>query len=73
MPVISGKKMKLFLESRGCQFDRRKEGSHMVLLKGNVEIVIPDHRELAKGTMLSILRTADISREEFINHFHRRK
>ena len=68
MPVISGKKMKLFLESRGCQFDRRK-GSHMILLKGNVEIAIPDHRELAKGTMSSILRTADISREEFINHF----
>jgi predicted RNA binding protein YcfA (HicA-like mRNA interferase family) len=47
-----------------------KRGSHMKLKKkvnGKVFVVIvPDHAELARGTLKSILRQANITREDFL-------
>jgi len=47
-----------------------KKGSHIKLKKkfnGKVFIVIvPDHPELAIGTLKSILRQANISKEDFL-------
>jgi predicted RNA binding protein YcfA (HicA-like mRNA interferase family) len=45
-----------------------RKGSHIRLKRRNGEtrvVVIPDHREIAKGTLRSILRQAGLSREEF--------
>ncbi|MCW4011609.1 MAG: type II toxin-antitoxin system HicA family toxin [Candidatus Bathyarchaeota archaeon] len=30
-------------------------------------VIIPDHREIAKGTLKSILRQANLSREQFLD------
>jgi hypothetical protein len=30
------------------------------------EIIVPDHEEIAKGTLKSILRQANLTREEFL-------
>jgi len=47
-----------------------RKGSHVKLKKrvdGKVFVVIvPDHAELARGTMKSILRQANVTREEFL-------
>lgn len=47
-----------------------RKGSHVRLKKkvnGKVFVVIvPDHSELAKGTLKSILRQANMTREEFL-------
>ena len=65
-----------FLISKGYSIDRRK-GSHCILVKDSndeelPEIVVPDHKELAKGTLNSIIKGAKISKEEFINYFRKK-
>lgn len=47
----------------------RQRGSHMVLRNGNRGCVVPNHDEVAVGTLRSILRQADISPEEFMETF----
>jgi len=47
-----------------------RKGSH-VKLKKRVDdkvfvVIVPDHAELARGTMKSILRQANVTREEFL-------
>ena len=45
----------------------RQTGSHMILTKvGSVaSLSIPDHRELAPGTLRKLIRAAGITVEEF--------
>jgi len=46
-----------------------RKGSHIRLKKKNERtyiVIVPDHKELAKGTLKSILRQANLSREQFI-------
>lgn len=49
----------------------RQRGSHVVLKKhtdnGDIGCVVPLHKEIAKGTLHSILKQAKITWEEFIN------
>ena len=77
MPIVSGREMAKILAQFGYYRDRQK-GSHIILLKESPEdsvllphLTVPDHRELKPGTMMSILRKAEISREEFIRAFRR--
>ena len=57
--------MKAF-EHAGWRLDRQR-GSHVVLLKpGHVaSLSVPQHRELAPGTLRSLIRAAGLSVEEF--------
>jgi predicted RNA binding protein YcfA (HicA-like mRNA interferase family) len=45
-----------------------QRGSHIKLKKrtedGELVVIVPDHRELAEGTLASILRQAKLSRDE---------
>jgi len=43
---------------------RRQSGSHLILKKGEKLLVIPQHRQLKKGTLLQILKVMEISRED---------
>jgi predicted RNA binding protein YcfA (HicA-like mRNA interferase family) len=47
-----------------------KKGSHVKLKKRvdgrGLVVIVPDHRELARGTLQSILRQANLTREEFL-------
>ena len=65
LPVISGRKMVRVLEKLGYEMKRRR-GSHMMMIKSGKLIVVPDHRELKKGTLRNILREADLSVDELI-------
>jgi len=46
----------------------RQKGSHITLTNDKVFLTIPLHRELDRGTLLSILRDAGISRNEFLEY-----
>lgn len=46
---------------------RRDEGSHIILRRREpfAQLVVPDHKELDRGTLRAIIRQAGISVEEF--------
>ncbi len=50
----------------------RQRGSHVVLTKqtreGNIGCVVPLHRELAIGTLQSILKQARVTPDEFMEN-----
>ena len=66
LPVISGAKAVRAFERAGWRRDRQR-GSHVVMLKaGNIaSLSIPQHRELAPGTLRALIRAAGMSVEEF--------
>ena len=65
LPVISGKDMIRALEKDGFLIVRQK-GSHVSLQKGIHKTVVPIHDELAKGTLISILKQCGLTKEDLI-------
>jgi len=67
LPTVSGRDAVRAFESLGWEF-ARQSGSHLILVRvGEIaSLSIPDHRELAKGTLRSLIRAAGISVDEFI-------
>jgi len=68
LPVVSGAKAVKVFARAGWRKDRQR-GSHVVMLKpGNIaSLSIPQHRELAPGTLRSLIRASGMTVEEFIN------
>jgi predicted RNA binding protein YcfA (HicA-like mRNA interferase family) len=66
LPVISGSEAVKAFGRAGWRFDRQR-GSHVVLLKeGHIaSLSVPQHRELAPGTLRSLIRASGLSVEEF--------
>jgi predicted RNA binding protein YcfA (HicA-like mRNA interferase family) len=66
--VLSGRDACKILEKYGFREVRRR-GSHVVMQRrtdaGTVTVPVPDHPELAVGTLLSIIRQSGIARTEF--------
>lgn len=44
----------------------RRKGSHVSLQKGEFRTVVPLHDELAKGTLIAILKQCGLSKEDLI-------
>ena len=46
----------------------RQRGSHIVLVKDGhlATLSVPDHRTVAKGTLRSLIRAANVTVEEFL-------
>jgi predicted RNA binding protein YcfA (HicA-like mRNA interferase family) len=67
LPVLSGRDTVRVFERLGWQMARQR-GSHIILVKSghNASLSVPDHREVAKGTLRSLLRAAGISVDEFV-------
>ncbi len=42
----------------------RQKGSHVSLRKGNHRTVVPLHDELARGTLLGVLKQCGLSRDD---------
>lgn len=65
---VSGQEVVKALERMGY-FQARQRGSHVIMKKilpeGAVGCVVPMHREVATGTLLSLLKQARIAPEEF--------
>jgi len=67
LPSISGRACIKALERAGFVV-RRQEGSHVILRRSQpfAQLVVPDHKELDRGTLRAIIRQADITVEEFL-------
>ena len=63
LPVLSGDELVRVLKKAGFEVVRQK-GSHVSLRKGNFKTVIPLHDELAKGTLLGILKQCGMSKDD---------
>ncbi len=66
LPRISGRDCRKVLEKAGFYF-KRQESSHMILRRDNpfAQVVVPDHKELDRGTLRAIIRQAGLSVDEF--------
>ena len=67
LPQISGREC-LKAHSKAGFYLKRQEGSHMILRRDDpfTQLVIPDHRELDRGTLRAIIRQAGLSVDEFV-------
>jgi predicted RNA binding protein YcfA (HicA-like mRNA interferase family) len=67
LPGISGAECVKALTKKGFYF-KRQEGSHIILRRDDPfsQVVVPNHKELDKGTLRSIIRMANLSVDEFI-------
>ena len=67
LPVLSGQEVVRALESLGWEVARQR-GSHIVMAKEGeyASLSVPDHREVAKGTLRSLLRAANLTVDEFV-------
>jgi predicted RNA binding protein YcfA (HicA-like mRNA interferase family) len=67
LPRVSGREVVKALAKFGYKQDRQR-GSHIVLRQleyPHRRIVIPDHKEVAKGTLRSIIRHTGLTVDEF--------
>ena len=73
LPQVSGRQLVRLLESSGYVISRQR-GSHFQMRKsfpaGNHNVTVPNHREVAKGTLGDILQEVSLwnqmSRERLI-------
>lgn len=67
--VLSGRETRAILEAHGFRLVRQK-GSHMVLQRvadagDSTTVVVPDHREVDRGTLSGIIRQSGLPRDLF--------
>lgn len=68
LPVSSGREVVRVFGNLGWSVDRQT-GSHIILTKpGEVmTLSVPDHREVARGTLRGLIRTAGLTVQEFLD------
>ena len=67
LPVLSGRHVVRGFRKLGWEIARQR-GSHIILVKEGsmATLSVPDHREVARGTLRSLIRDAGITVEEFV-------
>lgn len=68
VPILAGRDVVRTFGKFGWSVDRQR-GSHIIMTKAG-EIVtpsIPDHKEVARGTLRSLIRAAGLTVQEFVN------
>ena len=67
LPALSGQEVVRVFESFGWRIARQR-GSHIVMIKPGeiVTLSIPNHKEVAKGTLRSLSRLANLTVAEFV-------
>jgi predicted RNA binding protein YcfA (HicA-like mRNA interferase family) len=66
LPTLSGRDVVRAFSQVGWQMVRQK-GSHMILVKAGhmATLSVPDHREVAKGTLRSLIRASGLTVDQF--------
>lgn len=64
-PVLSPDEVIRTLKKFGFEYKSQKR-SHIKYIKGDKTIIIPNHSEIAKGILKSILSMANIELEDFL-------
>lgn len=67
LPTLSGIEVVKAFENLGWEFTRQS-GSHMAMTKDGemASLSVPKHKEVAKGTLRSLIRAANLTVDEFI-------
>ena len=67
LPTLSGKEVVKVFEQFDWEFVRQS-GSHMIMVKDGemASLSVPKHREVAKGTLRSLIRAANLTLDEFV-------
>jgi predicted RNA binding protein YcfA (HicA-like mRNA interferase family) len=65
---LSGQETVRVFEALGWQIARQR-GSHIILVKPGqtATLSVPNHWEIAKGTLRSLIRSAELSVAEFVS------
>ena len=68
LPVLSGQEVIPALERLGWEAVRRR-GSHVAMVKPGetATLSVPDHSEVARGTLRALIRTAGVTVPEFLD------
>ncbi len=65
LPVCSGTDAVRAFKKVGYEFDHQT-GSHIILRHSSQRrLSVPNHRELAKGTLRALIREAGLTKEQF--------
>jgi predicted RNA binding protein YcfA (HicA-like mRNA interferase family) len=66
LPVLSGREVVRAFEKDGWQVVRQR-GSHVILVKeaSMATLSVPDHKEVARGTLRSLIRASGLTVEHF--------
>ena len=68
LPTVSGKDVVRALEKAGYEVDHQR-GSHIILRHRQPphrRATVPNHKEIAKGTLRTIVRETGMTVEEFV-------
>jgi predicted RNA binding protein YcfA (HicA-like mRNA interferase family) len=67
LPVLSGREVVRVFESFGWS-KARHTSSHIILTRTGhaATLSVPDHREVARGTLRSLIRQSGLTVEEFV-------
>jgi len=67
LPALSGQEVVRVFKSLGWSVARQR-GSHIVMTKqGEIATLsIPDHKEVAKGTLRGLIRSANLTVDAFV-------
>jgi predicted RNA binding protein YcfA (HicA-like mRNA interferase family) len=68
LPVVSGREAVAAFQKVGYEVDHQT-GSHVILRNAEPpyrRLTVPNHKEIAKGTLRSLIREAGLTIEEFV-------
>ena len=67
LPTLSGRQIVQIFVALGWHVARQR-GSHIILVKPNhmATLSVPDHKEVAKGTLRNLIRAAGLTGEAFV-------
>jgi predicted RNA binding protein YcfA (HicA-like mRNA interferase family) len=71
LPILSSRQVVQALKKAGFDYaPKRGKGSHLAFVKQTPErtrlVIVPDRKPIPKGTLMSILDQAGLSKEEFL-------
>jgi len=68
LPILSGRELCKALVRMGYEIDHQT-GSHIILRNQNPphrRLTVPNHKEIAKGTLRALLRQAGLTNQELL-------
>ena len=68
LPALSGEEVASIFKKHGWQIARQR-GSHIILVKEGQQttLSIPNHKEVAKGTLRSLIRSSNLTTEQWLS------
>lgn len=67
IPLLSGHEVVRVFEVLGWSVARQR-GSHIIMVKDGeiATLSVPDHKQIAKGTVRSLIRSANLTVDQFL-------